>query len=160
MMNDAGSVMTDSVVTVSPESELADVLRLFVEENIHGAPVVDGDNQLVGVVTTTDLLRAQANQRGQVWATPEDLWEAAGFSNPEGVEGMTELQARLGPRQVEEVMTKGALSVSEDTPIVEVARCLRVHQIHRVWVEKEGRLTGVISSLDLMHVVEQMGKAP
>ena len=40
-MMTARSVMTDSVVSVSTETSLQNVLRLFVEEGIHGVPVVD-----------------------------------------------------------------------------------------------------------------------
>jgi CBS domain-containing protein len=45
----ARSVMTDSVVSVGSEASLSQVLRLFVEEGIHGAPVVDDDGHLQGV---------------------------------------------------------------------------------------------------------------
>ena len=68
----AQDVMTDSVVSVGAESSLLDVLRVFVEENIHGAPVVDQDEQILGVITTSDLLRAQQDEHDTVSTT--SMW--------------------------------------------------------------------------------------
>lgn len=53
----AGDLMARDVVTVSPETPILDVHRLFVEEEIHGAPVVDEDGVVRGVISTLDLLR-------------------------------------------------------------------------------------------------------
>jgi CBS domain-containing protein len=54
-------------------------------------------------------------------------------------------------------MTKSFVSVARDAPVADIARCLRENQIHRVWVEDEGRLCGVVSALDLMPVIENAG---
>ena len=54
----ARDVMQTHLVTVEPELPLVDVHRLFVEEEITGAPVVDDTGRLLGVISSTDLLRA------------------------------------------------------------------------------------------------------
>jgi CBS domain-containing protein len=146
--------MTNSVISVAPEASLLDVLRLFVEENIHGAPVVDEDGQLQGVVTTSDLLRAQAEEHDSVATTSDYFRGMLEFSAPDWEGDLTDFQGRLANRTVSDVMTKQVLSVSLDTPVSEVARCLREHQVHRVWIEDAGRLCGVVSALDLMPVIE------
>ena len=51
----ASEVMESHVLSVSPEASLIDVQRLFVEEEIHGAPVVANDG-LVGIISTFDLV--------------------------------------------------------------------------------------------------------
>ncbi len=154
----AASVMTDSVVSVSPESSLLDVLRLFVEENIHGAPVVDDAEEFVGVISTSDLLRAQEEERDTASVTSDYLRDLLEFSAPDWSGDLTDFQDRLAQRTVAEVMTKGFVSVPPDAPVADVARCLRENQIHRVWVlEDAGRLCGVVSALDLMPLIEQGG---
>lgn len=153
----ARSVMTDSVVSVSPGASLLDVLRLFVEENIHGAPVVDEDEQLVGVITTSDLLRAQEDEHDGAPATADYLRGVLEFSAPDWSGDLTDFQDRLAQRTVAEIMTKSFLSVPCDAPVADIARCLRENQIHRVWVEDEGRLRGVVSTLDLMPLIEHGG---
>ena len=55
-------------------------------------------------------------------------------------------------------MTKDFLSVPPEASVGEVARCLRQHQVHRVWVVEDAGLCGVISTLDLMPVLESLAK--
>ncbi len=153
----AQSVMTDSVVSVSPEASLSDVLRVFVEENIHGAPVIDDGEQLVGVITTSDLLRVQHAEHDTVASTSDYLRGILEFSAPDWSGDLSDFQDRLGLRTVAEIMTKSFVSVARDAPVADIARCLRENQIHRVWVEDEGRLCGVVSALDLMPVIENAG---
>ena len=149
-------VMTDSVVSVSPEASLLDVLRLFVEENIHGAPVIDGDIKLRGVVTTSDLLRAQEDEHDTAIATSDYLRDLLEFSGPDWSGDLTDFQDRLAQRTVSEVMTAHVVTVPVDASLPEVARCLRENGIHRVYVEEAGQLCGVVSALDLMQVIESL----
>jgi len=151
----ARDVMTDWVVSVGPNSSLREVLHLFVSENIHGAPVVDDEGQLAGVITTSDLLRAQEDERDTALATIDYLRDVLEFSSPAWSGDVTDLQDRLGVRSVADVMTKSVVSVPTDASVADVACCLRENQIHRVWVKDEGRLCGVVSTLDLMKVIEQ-----
>jgi len=151
----AQDVMTDSVVSVSPETSLVDVLRLFVEENIHGAPVVDEEGQLQGVISTSDLLRSQDDERNTVTATTDYFREIHASASLDWTSDVSDLQDRLADRTVAEVMTKQVLSVPSDAPVAAIARCLRENQIHRVWVEDAGQLCGVVSALDLMPVLER-----
>jgi CBS domain-containing protein len=154
-LTSAGSVMTDSVLTVSPEATLLEVMRLFVEEEIHAAPVVGDDGQLMGVISTTDLLRAQEEEHDTVRTTTDYLRGLLEFSLPDWAEDLEDFQDRLRQCTVEEAMNRSFVSVPIDAPVALVARRLRENRIHRVWVEKEGRLCGVVSTLDLMPVIER-----
>jgi acetoin utilization protein AcuB len=51
-------VMTQDVITTTPDAFVEDVARLMVENKIGGLPIVDEDNQVVGVITETDVFRA------------------------------------------------------------------------------------------------------
>jgi acetoin utilization protein AcuB len=51
------SVMTKSLVTVSPRQDTRAAALLMLDHKIGALPVVDG-GQLVGIITETDLLRA------------------------------------------------------------------------------------------------------
>ena len=154
-MMTARSVMTDSVVSVSTETSLQDVLRLFVEEAIHGVPVVDDKGEFVGVISTSDLLRAQASEQDTVSTEADYFRGVLEFSFPDWAGDLDDFQDRLGQRTVAEVMTKSFATVAHDAPVAEVARSLRENQIHRVWVVDGDRLCGVVSALDLMPVIER-----
>lgn len=52
------TVMSNDVLTVRNDSHLADVARLFVEERVGAIPVVDGQERLIGLVTSVDVIRS------------------------------------------------------------------------------------------------------
>ncbi|MEK6295746.1 MAG: CBS domain-containing protein, partial [Paraburkholderia tropica] len=49
--------MTPNVVTVSPETSVRDAAKLLLDRRISGAPVLDAQGQLVGIISEGDLLR-------------------------------------------------------------------------------------------------------
>ncbi len=150
----ARHVMTASIVSVSPEISLLDALRLFVEEGIHGAPVISEEGRIEGVITTMDLMRAQDDEHGTALAANNYFRDLLEFSAPDWPGELVDFQDRLSERKVSEVMTKQVLTVERDAPVAEVAKRLRESKVHRVWVEHNGRLCGVVSALDLMSVIE------
>jgi len=156
MPTTAADLMTRAVVSVGPDTPLLEVYRLFVSEQIHGAPVMDEEERLIGVISSSDLLRAIEDERDTAVASSDYLRDMLEFSGPDWGRGLTDFQDRLAQLTVADVMTAAVLSVQADTPISEVARLLRQHGVHRAWVEEKGRLCGVISTFDLLPLVEQL----
>ena len=85
----------------------------------------------------------------------EYLRDLLEFSGPDWGQGLQDFQDRLAQLSVSDVMTVQAVTVARNTPIAQVARTLREHGIHRAWVEEDGRLCGVISTFDLLPLVEK-----
>ncbi|NJC88254.1 MAG: CBS domain-containing protein [Desulfuromonas sp.] len=50
--------MNDQPFTVTPETDLVDAAELIKEHKLHGLCVVDAAGDLVGILTTVDILRA------------------------------------------------------------------------------------------------------
>jgi CBS domain-containing protein len=153
MARTAADVMERGVITLSPEASLLDAHRLFVEEGIHGAPVVDDEGKVVGVVTSTDLLRAVAEEHESAGVVSNEWLRDVLEFQPPAWSGPEDFQDRLAGRRVDDVMTVGAWTVQEDTPVREVADLMRRERVHRVWVVKEKRPTGVVSTFDLLSLV-------
>ncbi len=151
----ARDVMQAHVLTVSPETPLLDVHRLFVEEEIHGAPVVTDDGTVAGVITSHDLLRAVEEEHETAAAEPVYFREHLEFSGPDWGAAPSDLQDRLRQLTVEDAMTPSVISVPADASIPEVARTLRRQRVHRVMVVEDGRLLGLISSFDLISLLEK-----
>jgi CBS domain-containing protein len=148
--------MQGPVLSVSPETPLVDVHRLFVDQGIHGAPVVTDDGRLLGVVTTSDLIAAVLEEHESAAFGSEYLRELVEFSGPDWSRGGPEdFQDRLGSLRAEDVMTQGAVKVQAATPVAEVAALMRQQRIHRVWVIERGLLAGVVSTFDLLPLVEK-----
>jgi len=147
----ARDVMQGPVVSVSPETPLSQVHRLFAEEEIHGAPVIADDGALLGVITSTDLVNAVLEQSESSAFGSDYLRELVEFSGPDWSRGAPEdFQNRLHQLTAAEVMTPSVSSVSSSMPVGEVAARMHRDHIHRVWVTEHGMLVGVISSFDLL----------
>ncbi len=151
----ARDVMQSHVITVSPESPLLDVQRLFVEEEINGAPVVDDAGRLLGVVSTRDLLRATADEHDTAASETRYFRDELEFSGPDWGSVLEDFQDRLAERSVSEVMTSGSVAVSPSARIAEIAALMRRERVHRVLVAENGLLVGIISSFDLVALLEK-----
>jgi CBS domain-containing protein len=121
----ARDFMQTGLMTITPETPLADVQRMFVEEEIHGAPVVDDQGVVRGIVSSLDLLRDSADLEGR---------------------GGGELTAT-------DAMTRELVSVTSDTPVAEIAEKMRLQHIHRVLVIDDEELVGVVTSFDLLRAL-------
>jgi CBS domain-containing protein len=146
--------MQHPVHSVAPETPLASVHQLFVDEGIHGAPVVSDDGRLLGVVSSTDLITATLEQRESAAFSSDYARELVEFSGPDWSRGGPEdFQDRLAQLTAADVMTRGASTVDARSPIADVAALLHKERIHRVWVMDRDALVGVISTFDLLPIV-------
>lgn len=143
----AKDVMHKRVVTIAPETSLREAMQMFLEENITGAPVVDDDEKLLGVVSQTDLVRYQ--RRAGPEAAPPGY-----FRESDGELLVGRLQTEL-PRtaQVQDIMTPAAFTTDESTPIREIARFMLRRRVHRVIVTRQGKLAGIVTSMDLLRAL-------
>jgi CBS domain-containing protein len=69
----ARDIMTRNIYTISPEASVQEVAQLLSRECISGAPVVDKDGKLLGIVTQADI----------IWNVDRDGLHAADIMNPE-----------------------------------------------------------------------------
>jgi CBS-domain-containing membrane protein len=153
MSTRARDIMQSPVVSVSPEAPLIDVHRLFVDEEIHGAPVVRDDGVVVGSISMSDLVSAAMADEESGGLRAEYLREMLEFSSG-GMRGASiDFQDRLQQVTAADVMAPGAATVQATAPVREVAEVMHKGRIHRVWVIERGSIVGVISSFDLLPLV-------
>ena len=120
-------VMTIDPVTVAPDASIEAAERLLLANRISGLPVVDGDGNLVGVVSQTDLLLAGSPSIG-----------AALRNRPSGL--------RVG-----ELMSSPALTVPMAASLHDAACRMRDARVHRlVAVDDDGAPVGVLSATDFV----------
>lgn len=137
-------IMSREPVCVEPGAGIYEVARLFNEHEISGAPVIDAQGRLVGVVSKTDLMRhtLQRTRQGAPAFFFEWLDEQAG--EPEGITAETE-------PTVQDFMTEGAVTAKPGDALGAVARRMAESHVHRVVViDDEQTPIGVVTSLDLL----------
>jgi CBS domain-containing protein len=137
--------MTVRVVTVHPDSPIADAAQLMLDNNVSGLPVTDDVGHVVGIVTEHDLLRGRPN--GSRARPPH--WLQFMIKRSE----MANETARFHEAKVKEVMTHNPLTVTEDTPIAAACRIIGEHGIKRLPVVRDGRIVGIVARADLMRAL-------
>ncbi len=138
----AKDIMTTDVITIAPSLGVEQIAQLLLSCNISGVPVVDAEGALVGLVSEGDLIRREGD------AGHHRSWWLDLFAGPEE-------QARdyikVHGRRAEEVMTREVVTVTEETPVGEIARLLEKRRIKRVPVVRDGRIVGIVSRANLLH---------
>lgn len=131
-------VMTRRVVTVNRDSSFKEIVRLFDDNDITAAPVVDDDGRPLGVVSEGDLLRKASNL-----PDPEGRWTRLRLLPLD--------EARAEAETAGAMMTSPAVTARPDWNIVETARTMDRHQVKRLpVVDETGRLVGIVSRRDLL----------
>jgi len=142
---EAQDVMTRNVATTTPEATVAEVAKLLIDRHVSAAPVIDTDGGLVGIVSEGDLIRRPeiAGERRPSW------WLALISDEAERARDYV----RTHGQNVGQIMTRDVVSVSETTPIGEIARLLEERRIKRVPVVRDGKVVGIVARADLLRAL-------
>jgi CBS-domain-containing membrane protein len=144
-MQTAKDIMTTEVTTFSPATEINEAARVLLEKDINGAPVVDENGTLIGIVCQSDLIAQQKKLR-----IPSVFAILDGFV-PLGSLGKIEQEMRkISALTVEEAMTPKPKTVFPDTPIDDIAAIMVDHRLHTLPVEQAGKLVGIIGKSDVL----------
>jgi CBS domain-containing protein len=144
----AGEIMTTDIVSAPVGTRVGDIARLLVEKRISAVPVLDADGQLVGIVSEGDLLgRTDADRLAR-----RDWWLTMLKDQPLLPESLEMLVAR----PVEQVMHAPVMTIEARAPLHEVAEMLRVHDIKRLPVMRDGGMVGIVSRSDLVRAMASM----
>ena len=123
-------LMQPNVRTISSEARVAEAVVSLADAHISGLPVVDKGGRIIGVVSATDVLTAEAEAESETM----------------GREVMEETSVR-------DIMTPRPFTVMPDEDVREAARQMLYAEVHRLFVAEGDRLVGVISTTDIVRAV-------
>src|SRR3990170_4237881 len=140
-------LMNPDIMTVADEMTTDELARYLTEREISGAPVVDSQGHLIGVVSMTDI--------GRNMAEPSDFASSRSSGFYRDVAADLTLED-LGQRYVEEravsvrdVMTPVIHQVPVTASLAEAARMMVEQHIHRLVVTQGKEPVGIITGMDL-----------
>jgi len=119
----ASDVMIKDVITVAESTPLKDVTKMFSQRKITGAPVVNANGELVGVISETDIIR-KTNNIG-AWS----------------------------PSTAGQIMTKPAVTVAPDETLQRVSEMMYNRRIHRVVVAEGTQIRGILTTMDILRAI-------
>ena len=152
----ARDIMNSKVISVTADMDLRDLAKLLLKKGITGAPVVDAEGHLAGVISQTDLVYYNL-MRGDELVLDSDFYHSAKFEGRHVPAGFQFEDFNSGC--VSDVMTPVVHSVTESTTVAAVARLMTRKHIHRVIVRKGRSVAGIISALDVLRA-RVSGRAP
>ncbi len=142
---EVAEVMTRDVVSVQPETALADAANLMLARHISGLPVVDAQGAVVGMLTEGDVLfRSELDTQGKPMG-----WLAA-FINP--TKAATEF-VRAHGRYVQELMTTNPICLAPEDDLADAVTLMHDKRIKRLPVVSQNRLVGILSRHDLLRAL-------
>lgn len=112
-------LMITNIVTTVPHKSIQHVKDIMKAKKIHSIPIINSDNEPVGIVTAKDLIKKTKE------GTP-----------------------------VSQIMSSNIYTIPEYSDIYIAARMMRNKKIHHLLVTDEHKLVGIISSFDLLKLVE------
>ena len=150
----AKDVMNKDVLSVGMDWSVEYLTDFLVENGISGAPVTSAEGKLVGVVSLTDIVRHNSLPgKDSRLDSPYDYYRH-GLEHQYAKEDIRSLSIGTEPlNTVRDIMTPMIFDVNEDTKVKQVADTMIRGRIHRVFVTHEKKLTGVITTIDMLEVI-------
>jgi CBS domain-containing protein len=127
-------VMTTVVVTVDASSTLYDATVAFAVNGISGAPVIDENGRLVGVLSETDILAF-------VKTLQEEILKD---------EKLAGVYRDISGKSVREIMSEDVLTVSPNTSVMEAIDLMIKRDVNRVPVVDHDKIVGIVTKGDII----------
>ncbi len=123
-------IMTTDPKTIRQNEPVSRVRQIFEEKHIHHLPVVEGQ-KLVGIISSSDLLRAS--------------FGAFGNQDDRGLDAMLD-----HTYTIPDLMQRNPVTIGSGQTVREAAEILVSSGFHSLPVVDDGRLTGIVTSTDLI----------
>jgi CBS domain-containing protein len=141
--------MNPKVLSARDDMTLHELATFLTENEISGAPVLDGCGKLVGVVSLTDIALSEA-ERAAIEPEPSGLNAWKKRFNREDLSGLHLEESGL---LVRDIMTPAAYSIPEALAVSEIAKTMVAGRLHRLLVTRERHLVGIVTPFDLLNVL-------
>lgn len=138
-------IMTRDVVTVTLETTVLELARIFADKHLSSLPVVDTTGSLVGIVTETDLVEQDKSLHIPTVISIFD-WVIYLESDKKFEK---ELKKMTG-RTVGDICSPAVVTVSPEATTAEVADIFSSRKINAVPVVDGGKLVGIVARIDLI----------
>lgn len=116
--------MSRNLITFKEEQKVIEVMETLVQNRISGAPVVNDDDELVGIISDGDCMK--------------QISESRYFNMP------------VGDLLVKDYMSRDVATTTPDANIFDVANLFYKHNCRRFPVLQDGKLIGQISRKDIL----------
>ena len=144
----AKDIMTTDVITISPETEIAQAAKLLLTNRINGVPIVNEAGELVGILCQSDLIIQQKNI-----PIPSLFTLLDGYIPLTSSKKIDREVEKIAAAKAEDAMTANPVTVSPDTEIEKVAALMVEKSYHTLPVVDAGKLVGIVGKEDVLRTL-------
>ncbi len=144
----AKDIMTENVITVTEDVTVKELAKLLAENNISGVPVVDSANNMIGVVTESDLI----DQKKKIHIpTVVTILDSVFYL--ESPDKMEQEIKKIAGTTVKDIATPDATTITKETPIDEIATIMAEQSIHTLPVLEQDTIIGIVGRRDIIKTI-------
>jgi len=152
--------MEKNVIKFHADDKISDVAQQLRDNKISGAPIVDDNLKVIGIVSEGDIMRlleVHSPRLNLILPSPLDVIELPIRMKYE-LDEIAEDMNRAASVLIGEIMTKKVYTIKEEDDISDAAQFMDTHSINRLpVVDTEGKLIGIITRGDLISAMVRMG---
>ena len=141
----AKDIMTTDVITISPETEIAQAAELLLTNRINGVPVLNDAGELVGILCQSDLIIQQKNI-----PIPSLFTLLDGFIPLTPSKKLDKEVEKIAATRAGDAMTANPVTVSPDTEIEKIAALMVEKNYHTLPVIEGDKLVGIVGKEDVL----------
>jgi CBS domain-containing protein len=149
-MLSAKELMSTDVITVTGTTPVQELAKILSDNKISGAPVVDDQGRVIGVVTESDLI-----DQNKIVHIPTVVAILDSFLFLESPGKMEKELKKMTGILVEDIFADQVITVQQDTPLDEVATLMAEKKVHTLPVLDGEKLVGVIGKSDIIRSIAQ-----
>lgn len=153
----ARDLMSRDVLCVYEGWSVKRLADFFVKHNLSGAPVIASDHELVGVVSSKDVLRfaslspAAKHKLIDISRLYEWIGQSLSESDQQAMAAVADTHVTINA-----IMTEAVIVAEPSARLQQLASLLHEHDIHRVFITEKGKLCGVVSSGDIIAALAKL----
>ncbi len=144
----AKDIMTREIITITPETEIAQAANLLLEKRINGVPVVNEAGELIGILCQSDLIAQQKSI-----PIPSLFTLLDGYIPLTTSKRMDKEVEKIAATRVAEAMTANPVTVDPETDIEKVAALMVEKNYHTLPVIDAGKMVGILGKEDVLRTL-------
>ncbi len=144
----AKDIMETNVITITLDTDITSAVKLLMDNHINGVPVINSDEDLIGILCQSDLIY----QQKEIPIPPI-------FSLFDGIIPLSSSKQysdeieKIAAIAIEKAMVKDPVTVNPETSITEIASLMVEKHFHTIPVVKNDKIVGIIGKEDILKVL-------
>ncbi len=144
----AEEIMTSPAISVSPQTNVAQIASLLASKHFSAVPVCNPDRTLVGIVSESDILKPFRES----FRAKQDWWLGVIAEGEELPQDFLNY-IRRDTRTAANIMVRQVITAEETATLPELAELMIKHAINRLPILRDGKLIGIVSRSDLVAAI-------